>query len=232
MNTPSVPESRPAAAILHVEDEPAHQRLLKRTVGKLTDIVVASSLEGGLEALASRQSWLAIVVDLRLRDGSGWDLIARARETHPRVAIALYTALFTRATMARAVREHVTYLVKDMRPDVVRGFVRGAQGSTHDVLGAIYAVAQTFAVRLDLSEKQTAIVVSALCALRRGCYVDGSVVSAAAVDTHVSGILDKAHKHGLDFRSMNDVREHLMAQLTGLPTAAISGVNLKAERNR
>jgi DNA-binding response OmpR family regulator len=78
---PALPPLPPATVnrVLVVEDEPALQELLRRTlVARGIDVVVASSLAGGLQAVETTRP-AAVLLDLGLPDGDGIELLQAVR---------------------------------------------------------------------------------------------------------------------------------------------------------
>jgi two-component system KDP operon response regulator KdpE len=76
--------------VLVVEDEPALQELLRRTlVARGIDVVVTSSLAGGLHALEATRP-AAVLLDLGLPDGDGIELLrsVRAHGTTPVIVVS------------------------------------------------------------------------------------------------------------------------------------------------
>jgi two-component system repressor protein LuxO len=83
--------------ILVVEDEPdlaiTYDRLLRREGYR---VVRAGSCAEALQALASAAPAL-VIVDLRLPDGDGLDIIRAARACTPRIPVIVVTAFASRA---------------------------------------------------------------------------------------------------------------------------------------
>ncbi|MEQ8981632.1 MAG: response regulator [Deltaproteobacteria bacterium] len=83
-------ESRPVARVLVVEDDVATQTAIREALDSpKLELFVVDTAEAALEAL-SAERFDCIVLDLRLPDMSGEDLLAQLDESHPPVVV--YTA--------------------------------------------------------------------------------------------------------------------------------------------
>ncbi len=82
----------PIPRILLVEDDPTSRSFLTAALRATpVDVDAADSLAAAL-ALASSQTYSAWMIDARLPDGSGADLLARLRERHPQTPAIAHTA--------------------------------------------------------------------------------------------------------------------------------------------
>jgi len=59
------------------------QRALGRVVCRYGEMVTASALREALPFLSDGSAWSAFLFDVQLPDGSGLDLLAKARATYP-----------------------------------------------------------------------------------------------------------------------------------------------------
>jgi len=69
---------------LAVDDEPLAQRTYRGALSKYGEAVIVGSIAEARAELARVRSWSAFLFDLWLLDGSGLELLAHARESHPR----------------------------------------------------------------------------------------------------------------------------------------------------
>jgi two-component system response regulator RegA len=106
--------------LLLVDDDAPLRRSLQRAMERRGFVVYAAeSLQAGLNLAHSVKPEYA-VVDLRLEDGSGLDLVRRLRELHPRVRIVILTGYGNIATAVAAVKAGaVDYLAKPADADEV-----------------------------------------------------------------------------------------------------------------
>src|SRR3954466_636939 len=106
--------------LLLVDDDAPLRRSLQRAMERRGCVVYAAeSLQAGLNLAHSVKPEYA-VVDLRLEDGSGLDLVRRLRELHPRVRIVILPGYGNIATAVTAVKlGAVDYLAKPADADEV-----------------------------------------------------------------------------------------------------------------
>lgn len=103
--------------ILVVDDEPASVRTIQRTLADDYPVVTASGGVQGLAALAAHPVALAIV-DQRMADMSGTELLARCAAQHPEIIRVLLTGYTDVDTLLDAINAgHVySYLTKPWEP--------------------------------------------------------------------------------------------------------------------
>ncbi len=115
---------RPAPAegptLLLVDDDAPLRRTLQRAMERRSfRVFAAESLREGLNLAHTIKPEFA-VIDLRLEDGSGIDLVRRLRELHPKVRIVILTGYGNIATAVAAVKAGaVDYLAKPADADEV-----------------------------------------------------------------------------------------------------------------
>ena len=116
-------EPRPVAdgpMLLLVDDDAPLRRSLQRAMERRGfQVFSAESVQAGL-ALAHTVKPEYAVIDLRLEDGSGLDLVRKLRELHPRARIVILTGYGNIATAVAAVKAGaVDYLAKPADADEV-----------------------------------------------------------------------------------------------------------------
>jgi two-component system response regulator RegA len=121
---PSTTVDTPAAgevgSLLLVDDDAPLRRSLQRALERRGfGVVAAESVKEGMALAGSIRPDYA-VVDLRLEDGSGIDLVRRLRDLHPRVRIVILTGYGNIATAVAAIKAGaVDYLAKPADADDV-----------------------------------------------------------------------------------------------------------------
>jgi DNA-binding NarL/FixJ family response regulator len=83
-------EDRP---FLIVEDDDLWLRRLRSRLERHGPTEAAGSVHEALAMLASRRDWRGFVIDVRLPDGSGLDVLSVARRRHPETPAIVVTAL-------------------------------------------------------------------------------------------------------------------------------------------
>jgi CheY-like chemotaxis protein len=124
---PMMPNDLPR--ILLVEDDPTSRSFLAAALRATpAEVDAADSLAAAL-ALASTQNYAAWLIDARLPDGSGAELLARLRERHPDTPAIAHTAAHEDTLLDALVGAgFLEALVKPMPAATVQGAVRRALG--------------------------------------------------------------------------------------------------------
>ena len=126
MTSPSTPTQQPTPtgevlrSLLIVDDDaPLHQRLARAMERRGFIVQTADSVASGIAAATANPPAFA-VVDLRLSDGSGLDVVSALREARPGARIVMLTGYGNIATAVAAVKAGaVDYLPKPADADAV-----------------------------------------------------------------------------------------------------------------
>ncbi|MFH1723047.1 MAG: response regulator [Elusimicrobiota bacterium] len=120
--------------ILLVDDEPPVRAVLRRILKDPSRVLdEAGSLAEGRKRMAEGGFDL-LIADLRLGDGSGWDLVKEARERHPKMPVLVITGSPEDDSEDRAEELQVTGYVNKpfditaMRKTVAEALGRGTGG--------------------------------------------------------------------------------------------------------
>ena len=115
IETPFIPDDR--TLILVDDDAPFLARLARAMEARGFDVSTASSVREGKELARAKKPGFA-VVDLRLEDGSGLDVVAAVQEARPEARIVVLTGYGNIATAVAAVKlGAVDYLSKPSDAD-------------------------------------------------------------------------------------------------------------------
>jgi len=120
---------KPAAAedrsLLLVDDDgPFRDRLVRAMAKRGYDVAAAGTVAEGRRAVDARPPAYA-VIDLRLTDGSGLDIVAEIRRTRPDARIVMLTGYGNIATAVAAVKAGaVDYLAKPADADEIDAALR------------------------------------------------------------------------------------------------------------
>jgi len=112
------------------DDAPLCQRLARAMERRGFIVATAESVAGGVQAVASAPSAFA-VVDLRLTDGSGLDVVKALRKARPSARVVMLTGYGNIATAVAAVKAGaVDYIPKPVDADAVeRALLATAESS-------------------------------------------------------------------------------------------------------
>ena len=112
----------PRARFLVVEDDPLVGRSLARMVRPFGEPVVVGDVAGASAALGEPRPWQGLFVDLLLPDGSGIDVVERARVAWP-AARAMVLTGHVEPALINAVHDlGATYVVKPIDRDRIERF--------------------------------------------------------------------------------------------------------------
>lgn len=101
------------------DDEPFRKRLARAMERRGFEVLAASSVADGI-ALARSQAPAFAVIDLRLDDGSGLDIVPALREVRPDTRVVMLTGYGNIATAVAAVKAGaVDYLAKPADADEI-----------------------------------------------------------------------------------------------------------------
>jgi DNA-binding response OmpR family regulator len=179
-------EIAPRLRVLMVEDEWGVSRNFPKLAGAVGwDATIASSVRAARAVLVDRFD--ALVIDLGLPDGSGFDVIVRARELSPHVPALILTASFEAADINRAQAMRAEYLVKPEGMDLIQGFLVRCRDldptHLHDEVAAV-------ARKLGLSVRLHAVLLAAtLESTNREILAKRLEKSPATIKTQVLHIL-------------------------------------------
>ena len=113
--------------ILIVDDEINMRRILAANLA--TDRHAVTEASGVAEATAqlAANRFDAVITDQKMPDGEGLEILARAREIDPAVAVVLLTAFATVELAVESMRQGAfDFITKPFQPDVVRATARRA----------------------------------------------------------------------------------------------------------
>ncbi len=119
MNEETTTESTPAnGRLLLADDDDSFRKRLALTLGRRGFDVHAAESAAAARQLMRQMKPDYAVLDLRLGDGSGLDLVAELRALHPDTKVVILTGYGNLATAVAAVKEGaIDYLAKPVDPD-------------------------------------------------------------------------------------------------------------------
>jgi CheY-like chemotaxis protein len=116
-----------ASRILIVDDNPTFGRILGRIAQAYGEVVLAETARQAEAAIAgSGKSWKAFILDVALADGSGLDVLARARERFPSTRALLITGYLDPRKTNAAFRLQADFLAKPFRRADLQRFLQSA----------------------------------------------------------------------------------------------------------
>ncbi len=127
---PAIPEDR--TLLLVDDDVPFLTRLARAMEGRGFDVTTANTVKDGKELARSKKPGFA-VVDMRLEDGNGLDVVAAIEEARPDARIVVLTGYGNIATAVTAVKlGAVDYLAKPSDADAIEAALLATGGDRAD----------------------------------------------------------------------------------------------------
>jgi DNA-binding NtrC family response regulator len=113
--------------ILVVDDERNMRRILASNLTQDGHLVTEAAGVAEAAACLSANRYDAVITDQKMPDGQGLDVLARAREADPALAVVFLTAFATFELAVESMRQGAfDFITKPFQPDVVRATVRRA----------------------------------------------------------------------------------------------------------
>ncbi|MBX3264193.1 MAG: DNA-binding response regulator [Labilithrix sp.] len=117
-------------AFLVVEDEDVLRRALVRALsnhGRTEGVATCAQARTALRA----RKYDSLIVDIKLPDGNGLDLVPRARQIWPAIWVLVLTGSIEHASITRAHELGVRYLLKPFAPEHLRVHVEETRARRH-----------------------------------------------------------------------------------------------------
>ncbi len=138
-----MPQPVPSRFLI-LEDEPYLARALERLVASFGEATVVNTAWQADAALAAQEPWDAFLFDIGLPDGSGLDVLERARHRYPGVPALVQTGRLEPDLVNRAFDLRAGMLMKPIVParveEFARAVVRAPGSSLRSRIEALVAV--------------------------------------------------------------------------------------------
>lgn len=167
-----------------VDDHQMVAEGLATVIGESEDVASVLCVNSGGEAVrvAGAECPDVVVVDLRLPDASGVDVVCRIREVCPTVRPVLISASFTREALNAAIEADITALASKLASgdeliQVVRAAATGTAYVSSDVVPLLAGGATTAVGTVPLSDREREVIQA---------LADGQDVPEIAASLHLS----------------------------------------------
>lgn len=194
-----------AARFLIGEDD----SLLARAIARLMrphESVVAGTVREALVAL-SAPGWTGLLVDIGLPDGSGLDVLVRARASGVESPAVILTGYLDAELLNTAYDLRAEYLVKPVSADRITRFVMRSTSATPRVAAAV----RVWVSRHDLSDAEGDILGRAASGDSREAIAAGRRSSQATIQKQVSCLLRRTGHDSLHAAVEQLLRELVVA---------------------
>lgn len=132
MSSPTAAKAGPPIKVLVVDDEAAHAEAVADSLARVGyDCTVATSGAEGMAMLA-RDAFEVVVTDLRMKDSTGLELLAKSKELLPDAEVILVTGHGTVQSAVEAMQQGAfNYLLKPLDLKQLRSVVDSASRTQH-----------------------------------------------------------------------------------------------------
>jgi DNA-binding NarL/FixJ family response regulator len=186
--------TRVLGSILLVENELQTARSFSRWIAaKGWEIQTARDVASAWAALSS--SFRGLVVDLSLPDGSGFDVIARARESQPDLPVLIVTGCVDSSAINRAQRLRAEYACKPDVAENVRAFLDRCRHAPSTQLTTLVA---NLSARYGLTPAERRLVLAAAESATHGSLEKRLGVSVNTLKTQIRVVLRRTGAHSME----------------------------------
>ncbi len=193
------------ASFLIVDDNDLVRRALTFVLHKYGECRVAASAMDAEQHIASGVDWDGFVIDVRLGDGSGLDVLARARRSHAKTPAVVLSGNLDREVVNRAAVLDARFVCKPCGLEELAPFLSDVLLRTTG--DRIYAATERARHRWGLSPREVEIVEAVLRGRSRDEYLEESGITSNTFKTHVRNLLEKA-----DYENLSSLAIDLLSQ--------------------
>jgi DNA-binding NarL/FixJ family response regulator len=198
------------ARFLVVDDEPIANRSITRVLAKFGEVACAASVADAFEFMRERREWCGLVLDLRLPDGSGLDVLERAREQGPHTPALLLSGEMEPDAINRAFALDAKCLCKPCPTEHLRQFAQEALLAESEIPERMVKAVRDLATKHGLTPAQVEILQSVVRGIDRASIVASRQVSENTHKTQVRSILRKTRT-----LSLGELRDQVLRSVAG-----------------
>jgi DNA-binding NarL/FixJ family response regulator len=198
------------ACFLVVDDESLSARSVARMLGRLGVVVIAGSCAEAYAKLDESQAWTALVVDLRLTDGTGLEVLAHARKRNVLAPALILSGALEPDAINRAFPLDARVLAKPCEPEHLRDWAREAMLASAEVPRRIAKAVKDLAVKHALTPAQTEILLGTVKGIDRADIMAARNVTENTHKTQVRAILRKTRT-----LSLGELRDRVLREVAG-----------------
>lgn len=143
---------------LVVEDYQPTARAIARLLRREGEAVVVHSVKEALLALRSSPTLVAAVVDIRLPDGSGFEVIEAVQRLDPTVPLLVVSSLYDHETINRAQLFGAQYVRKPASEENLQAFVQRIALRERKPRPSLMRLVRQMAARYELSRRESELL--------------------------------------------------------------------------
>lgn len=184
-------------SFLIAEDDVLVGRVLCRTLKRHGHVELVTTIDDARKVLA-KESFVAIIADVGLPDGSGLDLIAEARLQHPALTALIVSGAVDERRLAQAHRLDASYLLKpiDTRELVLFAVRMGARrDERHEKIARVVA---RWTVEYGLTPAEASALQLAAHGVRRAQIAEQRGTLPVTLKKQIQHLIDKTGDRSLE----------------------------------
>lgn len=143
---------------LVVEDYQPTARAIARLLRREGKTVVAHTVREGCDAIHSAAHLTAAIVDIRLPDGSGFDVLEAVRERDHSVPVLVVSSLYDHETISRAQLFGALYVRKPASEENLHAFIQRIALRERKPRPSLMRLVRQMAVRYELSGRESELL--------------------------------------------------------------------------
>jgi FixJ family two-component response regulator len=191
-------------SILVVDDDPAVVRALRRLLAPVIPTVGATTISEANAAIDLRKRWTALIIDVKLPGGSGWQILQRARDRDPLVPAMMLTGRSWKDLARRSYEMRVIPYEKPITREHAHRFVRDSLSAAVTVDSEVVALMAWAQEHYALTDAERDVLEASLRGVKRGTLSDGRIIAMSTHKTHVNRMLAK-----MGLKSLGEARDSI-----------------------
>lgn len=197
-----------ARRLLVADDDAALRKSLSRLLGTTCDIELARGCKAAIRALDAGNV-LGLIVDLKLPDGDGFQVVERARAADPSFPVLMITGHLDPDIAARAYAMGITFLPKPVRGENLLAFARRCLSHEFRASARLEAQGFDWEARYHLTRTERDLLLDTARGMSREELIASRGIAETTLKRHVTNLLEKTLEASLDRAALRFLRELL-----------------------
>ncbi len=179
--------ARARSRFLVVEDHRGVARAIERILTRSGHTTVAGSIREAERAVKAHRVWTAFFIDLGLPDGSGLDLLANLRASHPKTPALVLTGRTDALAINATYDLDASFVAKPVHASRIEQFLRANASLTTRIEKAVAG----WEAKYELSEAESDVLIMSAQGRRRDAIARARATSELTVKKHAANLLRK-----------------------------------------
>lgn len=183
---------------LVVDDDVALAHAVARQLRASFPCTVAHSIREARDALRAEEAYCGFILDLRLPDGDGLDLLKLARKRHPNAPAVLLTGSIEVPVINETYDLGASFVAKPLGARALVRFLEEANACAHGFDLRTQRRIADAVLRFDLSSGERDLLVSKVAAIPREVFVAERQITMNTYKTKVRTLIRKMNVESLE----------------------------------